>query len=629
MAAFGRPDPVGSGRALSVRPPLPRFPNNVELVQNEEHTKLLAALLPALNKYQCLDVGVKKTRRSPWVRTFVDLYHPAGAWGKFSNVPDITSKQKYRFKSYQLPKIFDSLEKYLRGATRESAVHLELYDALNEYYSRDQYFKDFLAACEPIAATQANKPMQERSAFPTDVITDKNDTGVARLVVETETTANDASSSDSSSQSSQPSDNDDEEEDQKRPAATSTPPSQVASLAGRWSTPRSQLGLQLATRGWRPAATSPPVETEAHENDAASSDSSSQSSQPSDDEEEDQKRPAATSTPPSKVASVVGRWSTPRSQLGLQLATRGKGPAYYNRVTPGSSKRGHDEESHGQDTPARNTRRRVKERMHPDGSETVSTTNNESDKMVDEPECVHATKGCGAAKKTDTATEDDDENGPEVDQEEQTLPASGKRSASSMAELPSLTDKNDGDKQEPPSADSAKLKEPRDPEGRDTVSTNNNNESDNMVEDPEVVHAKKRGAAKKTTTDDDENEAEVDREAQTPPASSGKRSASSSMAELLSLTNKNDGDKKEPPSAGGTKLEEEEEKETAEAPTQDASSLVRETTKQQIEKRREELSKMFQRRKNDGKGDNDPLCKKIQEKIDAEDEKLLELILME
>ena len=99
---------------VPVRPKnLPKFPNNAELVLEETNTNLLRELLPTLTKYKCLDFAIKKTRRSPWVRTFCDLYHPACPRGSniFQTAPDITSKRKYGFKSYQIPTLFQATTK--------------------------------------------------------------------------------------------------------------------------------------------------------------------------------------------------------------------------------------------------------------------------------------------------------------------------------------------------------------------------------------------------------------------------------------------------------------------------------------------------------------------------------------
>lgn len=156
---------VGSG-GPPLRPKnLPKFPNNTDLVFDESNSELLSALLPALNRYQCLEFGTKKRRRSPWVRAFCDLYHPAGPFGsnKFSNAPDITSNRKYSFKSYQIPTLYKQLKKY--GG--DSKVHLELKSALEEYFGKDDWHREFLQGCELVAAHEVNKPSAERAAIPT------------------------------------------------------------------------------------------------------------------------------------------------------------------------------------------------------------------------------------------------------------------------------------------------------------------------------------------------------------------------------------------------------------------------------------------------------------------------------
>ena len=115
-------------------------------------------------------MGPREGRRSPWVRAFCDLYHPAGPWGRFCNAPDISSKAKYRFKSYKLAKIYEYLKKkVVLGAN--DAVYMDLYEALHSYYTSAQYYDEFLAACGPIAAAEAKKSVNQRSPIPTGVVT--------------------------------------------------------------------------------------------------------------------------------------------------------------------------------------------------------------------------------------------------------------------------------------------------------------------------------------------------------------------------------------------------------------------------------------------------------------------------
>lgn len=178
------PDPVSSGRRSSPPgPALPTFPNNVDLVLDESNTHLLKALLPALNKYNCLDFTTTKQRRSPWVRAFCDLYHPSGPWGsrKFSKAPDIASKTKYGFKSYKVPKIYATLKNY----PSKNRVHMDLLNALKEYMSREEYYKSFLVAATTIARVEANKPMATRANLETLTLT----SGDVTLTIEAATLA--------------------------------------------------------------------------------------------------------------------------------------------------------------------------------------------------------------------------------------------------------------------------------------------------------------------------------------------------------------------------------------------------------------------------------------------------------
>jgi hypothetical protein len=99
-----------------------------------------------------------KPRRSKWVKAFIDLIHPAGPWGGFSNTPAIDSSARHSFKSYRVRKIHEQLQKY-NGLDRG---HLQLKDALHEFYEREQYQKDFLAACETYCLQEVKKPIDER-----------------------------------------------------------------------------------------------------------------------------------------------------------------------------------------------------------------------------------------------------------------------------------------------------------------------------------------------------------------------------------------------------------------------------------------------------------------------------------
>jgi hypothetical protein len=128
--------------------------------------QLLSALLPALRKYNCLIFIAPKPRRSPWVRAFCDLYHPAGPWGsnKFSNTPDITSQRKYNFKSYQIPMLYKQLTKRNDTAT---AVRRELKTALEEYFQKEVWQNQFLEGCKMLTAVEVNKAMAARAPIPT------------------------------------------------------------------------------------------------------------------------------------------------------------------------------------------------------------------------------------------------------------------------------------------------------------------------------------------------------------------------------------------------------------------------------------------------------------------------------
>ena len=168
------PEHVGSGgnghrQIQDTKRNLPKFPNNTELVCNETHTDLLEHLLPALIKYKCLHFSAtpNKRRRSPWVRAFCDLHHPAGPWGsnKYSNTPDITSDRKYHFKSYKIPTLYKQLQQY--DGCDDSEVHTQLRDALHDYYHKESWYKDFMQGCEAVAANEVNKPIGERVPIPT------------------------------------------------------------------------------------------------------------------------------------------------------------------------------------------------------------------------------------------------------------------------------------------------------------------------------------------------------------------------------------------------------------------------------------------------------------------------------
>ena len=78
-------------------------------------------------------------------------------------------KEKYNFKSYFAPKIFEDLQKW---KTRNASLPLfdaameNLYRALEEYFSKETYYEAFSRACQPNTAAQANLPMAQRAAMP-------------------------------------------------------------------------------------------------------------------------------------------------------------------------------------------------------------------------------------------------------------------------------------------------------------------------------------------------------------------------------------------------------------------------------------------------------------------------------
>lgn len=160
--SLSEPFEVGSNEVRQRN--LPKFPNNRELVFDDENEELLKSLLPTLEKYGCLQFRVNKTHRSPWVRAFCDLYHPAGPWGsnKFRNTPDITSKRKYSFKGYQIPTLFRQLQ--FRREPLE--VHKQLKQALEEYYQKETWYKMYVEGSQQAAAAEVNKPEPERALIP-------------------------------------------------------------------------------------------------------------------------------------------------------------------------------------------------------------------------------------------------------------------------------------------------------------------------------------------------------------------------------------------------------------------------------------------------------------------------------
>jgi len=158
------PEYAGSnGIAVQLVPPrpapnLPKFPRLKTLVMDEDNTNLLAALLPSLDKYKCLQSLEFQGRQSPWVRSFCDLYHDAGPWGasKFSNSL-IESAHFDRVAS-----IYQHLKMY-KG---ECDVHTELLRRLAEFFDKKEYYENFIKGCKEIAEHEMQKPKKNRAAIP-------------------------------------------------------------------------------------------------------------------------------------------------------------------------------------------------------------------------------------------------------------------------------------------------------------------------------------------------------------------------------------------------------------------------------------------------------------------------------
>jgi hypothetical protein len=91
-----------------------------------------------------------------------------GPWGrnKFNHGIDITSNRKYKFKSYQIPTIYRQLQKYTTEHSPASQKALKR--ALDEYFQREIWYKQFLVGCERVAAVEVNKPAAERVAIPNE-----------------------------------------------------------------------------------------------------------------------------------------------------------------------------------------------------------------------------------------------------------------------------------------------------------------------------------------------------------------------------------------------------------------------------------------------------------------------------
>jgi hypothetical protein len=159
------PAPVGSG-GIPRREPVNRknLPNMPTLVNDIENSELLKHLLLALERHGCLESPVWKGRRSPWVKAFCDLYHPAGPWGenKFKKTLSMTSNQRYSFKATKVQKVYETLK---NGCVhlQTSETHRKLLEKLEEFHSKQKYYNEYMAACKKIAEEQAKKPASERA----------------------------------------------------------------------------------------------------------------------------------------------------------------------------------------------------------------------------------------------------------------------------------------------------------------------------------------------------------------------------------------------------------------------------------------------------------------------------------
>ncbi|GFH61946.1 hypothetical protein CTEN210_18422 [Chaetoceros tenuissimus] len=161
------PPQVGSG-GIEIDRPTKRFPNIPDLIHDESNAHLLSSLLPALDKYKCLDPPFKR-KRSPWVRAYCDLYHPSGPWGssKFLNAPDIEKKTKYSFKGYKMQSIYRNLQSYIG----DNAIHKELHQRLQDFHeTKEKYFSSFMKSCEEIAYLELAKDAKDRAPIPGSIV---------------------------------------------------------------------------------------------------------------------------------------------------------------------------------------------------------------------------------------------------------------------------------------------------------------------------------------------------------------------------------------------------------------------------------------------------------------------------
>ena len=164
---YDTPLQVGSG-GIEIERPTRRFPNIPDLIHDESNAQLLSSLLPALDKYNCLDPPFKR-KRSPWVRAYCDLYHPSGPWGssKFLNAPDIEKKTKYSFKGYKMQSIYKNLQSY----TGDNVIHKELHKRLQDFYeTKEKYFDSFIKSCEEIAYLELAKDAKDRAPIPGSIV---------------------------------------------------------------------------------------------------------------------------------------------------------------------------------------------------------------------------------------------------------------------------------------------------------------------------------------------------------------------------------------------------------------------------------------------------------------------------
>lgn len=158
--------------------------NMPSLVNDIENSALLKYLLDTLEKHNCFNSPVWKGRRSPWVKAFCDLYHPAGPWGekKFRRSLPMTSPSRYSFKSSKVQKVYETLKNGCLHL-QTSETHRRLLNKLEEFMSKQKYYNEYMAACKMIADQEVKKPQAERAPIPSIEVTD--DSGVSAAAPET------------------------------------------------------------------------------------------------------------------------------------------------------------------------------------------------------------------------------------------------------------------------------------------------------------------------------------------------------------------------------------------------------------------------------------------------------------